>query len=170
MKSICHGWTFRWSLIAGRLPGRTDNEVKNYWNSHIKKKLIAMGIDPSNHKLSQTAPLQPQKNSCGNRADATSGSSSADVDAYNVKLQKPSGDNYVTATSCQKPSDNASCLEDETSGQSHEWHNLNLDLTISFPSPRVAFFKENGTCAERTANFREIDCGGSPSTLLLFRS
>ena len=30
---------FRWSLIAGRLPGRTDNEVKNYWNSHIRKKL-----------------------------------------------------------------------------------------------------------------------------------
>lgn len=29
----------RWSLIAGRLPGRTDNEVKNYWNSHIRKKL-----------------------------------------------------------------------------------------------------------------------------------
>ncbi|XP_042497195.1 transcription factor MYB82 [Macadamia integrifolia] len=28
----------RWSLIAGRLPGRTDNEVKNYWNTHLIKK------------------------------------------------------------------------------------------------------------------------------------
>ncbi|KAL2247099.1 UNVERIFIED_CONTAM: Transcription factor MYB1, partial [Sesamum indicum] len=26
-----------WSLIAGRLPGRTGNDVKNFWNSHINK-------------------------------------------------------------------------------------------------------------------------------------
>jgi hypothetical protein len=37
-------------LIAGRLPGRTDNEIKNYWNSHLRKKLRKQGIDPVTHK------------------------------------------------------------------------------------------------------------------------
>lgn len=40
----------RWSLIAKRLPGRTDNDVKNYWNTKLKKKLAKMGIDPVTHK------------------------------------------------------------------------------------------------------------------------
>ncbi|XP_044368695.1 myb-related protein 308 [Triticum aestivum] len=40
----------KWSLIAGRLPGRTDNEIKNYWNTHIKRKLLARGMDPHTHR------------------------------------------------------------------------------------------------------------------------
>ncbi|KAL6903767.1 hypothetical protein ACP4OV_004580 [Aristida adscensionis] len=29
----------KWSMIAAQLPGRTDNEIKNYWNTHLKKQL-----------------------------------------------------------------------------------------------------------------------------------
>ncbi|KAI3473906.1 hypothetical protein Pfo_028100 [Paulownia fortunei] len=39
----------KWSAIAAHLPGRTDNEIKNYWNTHIRKRLLRMGIDPVTH-------------------------------------------------------------------------------------------------------------------------
>ncbi|CAN6253240.1 unnamed protein product [Urochloa humidicola] len=40
----------KWSAIAKHLPGRTDNEIKNFWNIHLKKKLIQMGFDPMTHR------------------------------------------------------------------------------------------------------------------------
>ncbi|KAJ4916121.1 Transcription factor MYB51 [Raphanus sativus] len=40
----------KWAAIARGLPGRTDNEIKNYWNAHIKKRLIKKGVDPVTHK------------------------------------------------------------------------------------------------------------------------
>ncbi|CAH2067872.1 unnamed protein product [Thlaspi arvense] len=30
----------RWSKIASQLPGRTDNEIKNVWHTHLKKRLV----------------------------------------------------------------------------------------------------------------------------------
>lgn len=39
----------RWSLIAGRLPGRTDNDIKNYWNTNLSKRLRQHNNEAANH-------------------------------------------------------------------------------------------------------------------------
>ncbi|KAL2519654.1 myb domain protein [Abeliophyllum distichum] len=48
----------RWSKIASHFPGRTDNEIKNHWNTRIKKKLKLLGLDPVTHK-----PIEETENS-----------------------------------------------------------------------------------------------------------
>ncbi|KAF8115612.1 hypothetical protein N665_0025s0080 [Sinapis alba] len=52
----------KWSVIAKHLPKRTDNEVKNYWNTRLKKRLIDQGIDPLTHKplASNPNPATPR--------------------------------------------------------------------------------------------------------------
>lgn len=38
----------RWSLIAGRIPGRTANDIKNFWNTHLSKKKLTTHEFPKN--------------------------------------------------------------------------------------------------------------------------
>ncbi|XAR72264.1 hypothetical protein NMG60_11018845 [Bertholletia excelsa] len=140
----------RWSLIAGRLPGRTDNEVKNYWNSHLRRKLISMGIDPNNHRLNQSLPRSQNPDASGSAA-----SSASKLDPAS-QLVKKRGDDDQT-------SDGASSLEDAT----RALPDLNLELTITLPSS-VAMLNNEDRKENKPVVSRELECGPNP-TLLLFR-
>ncbi|GLU06745.1 hypothetical protein SLE2022_237440 [Rubroshorea leprosula] len=84
----------KWSLIAGRLPGRTDNEIKNYWNTHIKRKLLKRGIDPQTHRpLNEVA----NKTTSATTTTTTTEKSAVELDFRNAsKASKP---NFITTPS-----------------------------------------------------------------------
>ncbi|GMH20325.1 hypothetical protein Nepgr_022166 [Nepenthes gracilis] len=144
----------RWSLIAGRLPGRTDNEVKNYWNSHLRKKLISMGIDPSNHRLSQTLLPSPQN-----------------LITSNLTKEKQSDpESHAWDHPVQVTDEGSTGIEEQN--YSCGLPDLNLDLIITMPSPSLDLVKDdcrkcNIECS--TTSSKEIDHHASYPTLPLFR-
>ncbi|KAI3983911.1 hypothetical protein MKX01_011619, partial [Papaver californicum] len=145
-----------WSLIAGRLPGRTDNEIKNYWNTHIKRKLINRGIDPNSHK--------PIKNSNHNVSTTSNVSSNYNVyDHKNVMtpIVKPEAEEANSNTSTGTTTEESLFQRDHHVKNYNErkkeldFPDLNLDLSISLPiqeceSKKQAHHhhqeKKNGLC------------------------
>lgn len=117
----------RWSLIAGRLPGRTDNEIKNYWNSHLSKKLRKRGIDPVTHKLLES----DHKNMADNLTHEDSkGLQEGQVQMEQNQVNQESDHKYMADYYTHENS-KASRLQE---GQVQiEQNQVNQDRYISFP-------------------------------------
>ncbi|CAJ1874550.1 unnamed protein product [Sphenostylis stenocarpa] len=47
-------WGNRWSKIAEQLPGRTDNEIKNYWRTRVVKQAKQLNCDVNSKQFRDT--------------------------------------------------------------------------------------------------------------------
>ncbi|KAG9444157.1 hypothetical protein H6P81_015497 [Aristolochia fimbriata] len=123
----------KWSLIAGRLPGRTDNEIKNYWNTHIKRKLLSRGLDPQTHR-----PINGETYSDTSNSPQRLTKPPAELFFSSTTTNNNSTSNKNTTTTTTitttKPVD--SMEEPNTSGTTEEdnlYPDINLELSISLP-------------------------------------
>ncbi|XAR68453.1 hypothetical protein NMG60_11003566 [Bertholletia excelsa] len=100
----------KWSLIASKLPGRTANNVKNYWNCHLSKKLNKQEEDEG--KIETGGNLATSTTSCS--------SSSASVRSPNFLP----GEVGVMMPSKEGEDESAAAVAPDKSFTSHEGNNL----------------------------------------------
>ncbi|KAK4718355.1 hypothetical protein R3W88_016693 [Solanum pinnatisectum] len=148
----------KWSAIAKELPGRTDNEIKNFYHTHLKKHLgTKVEVKPKSRKKAKQIEMSIQKKplitTCPNiqgpddqSLDFTNSSSSSYItfDENYDFLEISYQDNDVTSIVNQVHDDNIVILESNpdssTSSSSSVDLHINDFMDVSVHSSNVDFW------------------------------
>ncbi|KAI4375653.1 hypothetical protein MLD38_013501 [Melastoma candidum] len=130
----------KWSMIAARLPGRTDNEIKNYWNTHIRRKLLNRGIDPSTHgpihDSPSTANIPPTSHDPTTLPNPPPTTTTATTTTTTISFSSPNQPENVRDAVVENATIEFSNRKRENPEEEApaEFPDLNLELRISPPS------------------------------------
>ncbi|KAK6923667.1 SANT/Myb domain [Dillenia turbinata] len=107
------------------LGNKTDNEIKNYWNTHIERRLVSRGIDPQTHR-----PLN--HNNSPYKMTATTTPANAIDFRNNTKSMDGKSE-----------SESYSCSGSGTTDEVNVIPDLNLGLSIFLPHEDVSNVSKN---------------------------
>ncbi|XP_038691301.1 transcription factor MYB10-like [Tripterygium wilfordii] len=74
----------KWSTIASFLPGRTDNEIKNVWNTYLKKRVSKDDTNSSANRQNQSSSSSASSSSWTTMLEYSTGGKKKDIEMGNV--------------------------------------------------------------------------------------
>lgn len=111
-------WGNRWSRIAQYLPGRTDNEIKNYWRTRVQKHARQLKIDANSTMFRDAVrcywmPKLLEKMASNTSSSIQSCHPNSNTQPIPAQPQhfNPSPQDYIDPSSTHSSSDNYNCVE-----------------------------------------------------------
>ncbi|KAL4385936.1 hypothetical protein GQ457_09G024790 [Hibiscus cannabinus] len=135
-------WGNRWSKIAQHLPGRTDNEIKNYWRTRVQKHAKRLKCDVNSKQFKDTMRylwmprllerIQASAAAASTTSDDRLGAA-AQVTSSSYTLENSS--TTATAASSDSLGTQVSPVSDFTDYYSSSSSNNNNNISVNNPNP-----------------------------------